>query len=173
MKKYFWVILIVVSAFSVSIVEVLSAETDALVQAGVAAAVKGEVRATTSPDTASRAIKSGDKIFMGDKVETGVDGQLQILLLDQTVFTLGPTSGITVDEFIFNPSNDDGKVKASMMKGIFRVVSGKVAHKKPRTCQSIFPPVRSVFAARMWPGSLTDKNRWSFFSGRSVWGASM
>jgi hypothetical protein len=93
MKKYFWVILIVVSAFSVSIVEVLSAETDALVQAGVAAAVKGEVRATTSPDTASRAIKSGDKIFMGDKVETGADGQLQILLLDRRSLRSAPQVG--------------------------------------------------------------------------------
>ena len=108
-------------------------------QAGVAAAVKGEVKATTPPDKTARELKSGDKIFMGDRIETGADGQLQILLLDETVFTLGPSGSIKVDEFVFDPSNDEGKVKASMMKGIFRVVSGRVAHKKPENMSVDLP----------------------------------
>lgn len=143
MKKYFRVALMALGIVSIGICGILFAETDGLVQAGVAAAVKGEVKTTTPPDKTSRVLKSGDKIFMGDKVETGADGQLQILLLDQTVFTLGPASGITVDEFIFNPGNDDGKVKASVMKGIFRVVSGKVAHKKPEN-MSVDLPAGSI-----------------------------
>ena len=143
MKKNVWLIAIVLSVVSTGMAGISFAEAEGLVQAGVAAAVKGEVNATTPPDQTSRKIKSGDKIFMGDKVETGADGQLQILLLDQTVFTLGPASGITVDEFIFDPSNDDGKVKASMMKGIFRVVSGKVAHKKPEN-MSVDLPAGSI-----------------------------
>lgn len=101
------------------------------VQAGVAAAVEGEVTAVTPPDKTGHALKSGDKVFMGDTVTTGAAGRLQILLLDETVFTLGPSGRITVDEFVYDPATDDGKVKASMAKGIFRVVSGKIAHKKP------------------------------------------
>jgi hypothetical protein len=100
------------------------------VQAGVAAAVQGEVKITTAGSPA-RVLKSGEQVLMGDTIETEADGKLQILLLDQTVFTLGPLSAITIDEFVYDPANDDGKVKASMLKGIFRVVSGKVAHKKP------------------------------------------
>ena len=115
------------------------AASKAPMQAGVAAAVKGEVKATTPPSKDTHLLKSGDQVFMGDKIETGTDGQLQILLLDQTVFTLGPLSGITVDEFVYNPANDDGKVKASMVKGIFRVVSGKVAHKKPENMSVDLP----------------------------------
>jgi hypothetical protein len=94
----------------------------------VAAAVKGEVKATTPPEKAAHALKSGDKVFMGDKIETGADSHLQVLLLDQTVFTLGPSSSITVDEFVFDPNNVENK--AGMVKGIFRAVSGKVANKK-------------------------------------------
>ncbi len=101
------------------------------IQAGVAAAVKGEVKVTTPPATAAHLLKSGEKVFMGDKIETGTDGQLQILLLDQTFVTLGSSSEITVDEFVYDPANDDGKVKASVIKGIFRIVSGRIAHKKP------------------------------------------
>ncbi|MFH1799959.1 MAG: FecR domain-containing protein [Candidatus Omnitrophota bacterium] len=112
-------------------------------QAGVAAAVKGEVQATTPPGQTAHLLKSGDQVFIGDKIETGADGQLQILLLDQTVFTLGPSAGIVVDEFMYDPANDNGKVKASMIKGIFRVVSGKVAHKKPEN-MSVDLPAGSI-----------------------------
>ena len=139
MKKYFGIAAIILGVLSAGTLGSLFAETAGPVQAGVAAAVKGDVKATTPPDKAPHALKSGDKVFMGDKIETGVDGQLQVLLMDETVFTLGPSSAITVDEFIFDPKNDDGKVKASMVKGIFRVVSGKVAHKKPENMSVDLP----------------------------------
>ena len=121
----------------------VSAGTETPMQAGVAAAVKGEVKAVTPPEKAAHPLKSGDPVFMGDKIETGADGQLQILRLDQTVFTLGPSSGIVMDEFMYDPANDNGKVKASMLKGIFRVVSGKVAHKKPEN-MSVDLPAGSI-----------------------------
>ena len=100
------------------------------VQAGVAAGVQGDVKISTAGAPA-RVLKSGDAVLMGDTIETEKNGKLQILLLDETVFTLGPLSAITVDEFVYDPASHDGKVRASMLKGIFRVVSGKVAHKKP------------------------------------------
>lgn len=143
MKKSIWIVHFLVVAFCVIVPLNLFATSEQPMQAGVAAAVSGEVKATTPPSKDSRILKSGDQVFMGDKIETGTDGQLQILLLDQTVFTLGPSSGITVDEFVYDPSNDDGKVKASMMKGIFRVVSGKVAHKKPEN-MSVELPAGSI-----------------------------
>ena len=105
-----------------------SAEPQSENQAGVAASVQGEVKATTPPAKSAHLLKSGDKIFMGDKIETGADGQLQILLLDQTVFSLGPLSAISVDEFVYDPENAGDK--AGMVKGIFRAVSGKVSSKK-------------------------------------------
>lgn len=76
---------------------------------------------------------------MGDKIETAADGGLQIQLLDGTVFTLGPSSAFIMDEFVYDPATDDGKVKAHMLQGIFRIVSGKVAHKKPENMVVDFP----------------------------------
>ena len=101
------------------------------IQAGSAVSVQGEVKAITSSDATVHFLKNGDPVFMGDKIETGSDGRLQIRLLDETVFTLGPSSAIVMDEFAYDPATADGKVRASMVKGIFRIVSGKVAHKKP------------------------------------------
>ena len=137
-KKYFFGILIFAFVLMGGVFGILFPASAASILAGVAAAVRGEVKAT-SGNTAEHSLKSGDKVFMGDQIETGKDGQLQVLLLDQTVFTLGPLSAIKVDEFAYNPSDNSGKVKASIMKGIFRVVSGKVAHKKPENMSVDLP----------------------------------
>lgn len=94
-------------------------------QAGTAGEVTGEVRATTPPVKAAHRLKEGDRIFMGDKIETGEGSQLQIQLLDGTVFRLGPRSTVTVDEFVYDPASAGSK--ADMVKGVFRAVSGKVA----------------------------------------------
>lgn len=109
----------------------LFAAVPGAVQAGTVVTVKGEANATTPPDTAAHALKIGDPVFMGDRIETGKDSQLQVQLLDQTVFTLGSSSGFTVDEFVYDPATDNGKVKTTMVKGIFRIISGNVAHKNP------------------------------------------
>jgi hypothetical protein len=105
------------------------------VQAGVAASVKGAVKATTPPEKRAHRLKDGDPIFMGDKIETEEDGQLQIQLLDQTVFSLGPLSTIMVDEFLYDPQS--AGAKGNMVKGIFRAVSGKVAQKKSEDVEEI------------------------------------
>ena len=128
MKKLFRIIAVVLFSAEVGICGNLFAEVVGSVQAGEAAAVRGEVKATTPPERVSHPLKDGDKIFMGDKIETGAGSQLQILLLDKTVFSLGPLSTITVDEFVYDPGNAGDK--AGMVKGIFRAVSGKMAQRK-------------------------------------------
>lgn len=128
MRDFFFKVFAILIVVSFTACGTLYAGAVDLVQAGTAGSVKGEVKATTPPEKIAHLLKSGDKIFMGDKIETGADGQLQILLLDQTVFTLGALSSITVDEFVYDPGNAGDK--AGMVKGVFRAVSGKVAQKK-------------------------------------------
>jgi len=103
-------------------------EGSAPIQAGTAASIKGDVKATTPPEKSAHRLKEGSEIFMGDKIETGPDGQLKILLFDKTVFTLGPLSTITIDEFVYDPEN--AEEKSSVVKGIFRAVSSKVAKRE-------------------------------------------
>lgn len=136
MKKSFWSLAALSLAVFMAACGDLYAETPEAVQAGVAASVEGDVKATTPPEKSAHRLKSGDPIFMGDKIETGAEGQLQIQLLDETVFTLGPLSTITVDEFVYDPGNAEGK--ANMVKGLFRAVSGKVAQKKPEDAPGEF-----------------------------------
>jgi hypothetical protein len=136
MKKNPWIVAAVFFIVLAGVRGNLFAETEGPTPAGEAASVQGEVKATTPPEKTARVLKSGDPVFMGDKIETGADGQIQILLLDQTVFTLGPLSTITIDEFVYDPGKAGDK--AGMVKGIFRAVAGKVSQKKPGDTPSGF-----------------------------------
>lgn len=117
-------------------------------QAGVAAAVRGDVTlvATTVPQpghVVGMAMGSGDKIFLGDNIETGPNAGMQIMLLDETIFTIGPDAGMVIDEFVYDPSTSTGQVTASVVKGAFRFVSGRVAKETPQN-MSVRTPVGTI-----------------------------
>ena len=107
-------------------------------QIGIVAAAKGKVE-LTMPGKVGRIAQSGQAVFMKDEIKTDAQGNLQILLLDETVFTIGPNSTLVIDEFVYDPKTQNGKVQASIAKGIFRYVSGKIAAKKPSNVTLKFP----------------------------------
>lgn len=100
---------------------------------GVAAAVAGQVRLDAVPGVREVGVDvaSGTPIFLGDAVTTGPGGRLQIMLLDETVFTIGPDAAMKIDKFVYDPSTGAGTVNASIAKGAFRFVSGQVAKRNP------------------------------------------
>ena len=106
--------------------------------AGVAAAVRGQVTLARVAIPA-REVVSGEDIFMRDNLRSGISSGMQILLLDETVFTIGPQSEIVVDEFVYDPSTSAGKVGATVVKGVFRFVTGKIAHKNPSDMRVALP----------------------------------
>lgn len=109
---------------------------------GVIAAVRGGVEITGSGLT-GRIVESGEPVFLGDAIKTGDEGHLQVMLLDQTVFTVGPRSSLVIDEFVYNPETRDGKVDARVVKGLFRMITGEIGRKKPENL-NIKLPVGSV-----------------------------
>ena len=101
-------------------------------QAGVSAAVRGQVAlARASQNIVGKQVESGDPIFLGDAITSGRDSGMQVMLLDETVFSIGPNSEIAIDEFVYDPSTESGKVTASVAKGVFRFITGKIARKRP------------------------------------------
>jgi len=113
---------------------------DGAQQAGVAAAVRGNVLlAAATPGTETQRggqvvgenIASGDKIFLGDMIETGPSSGLQSMLLGETIFTIGPSAAMTIDSFVYDPASGAGEVTTQVLKGAFRFVSGKVAKNEP------------------------------------------
>lgn len=114
------------------VMEVAQAQAPAAVKAGIAAAVRGPVQQISRGDPVGRAVQSGDAIFLGDEIKTGPTAGLQIVLLDETVFTIGPNASLAVDQFVYDPSSGKGKVAARIVTGAFRFVSGRVARNDPK-----------------------------------------
>ncbi|HLW74516.1 MAG TPA: hypothetical protein VKT74_05560 [Gammaproteobacteria bacterium] len=100
------------------------------VRTGAAAAVQGEVYRLTSSGR-KVPITSGMPIFLNEHVVTGSTGRLQVLLLDETVFTIGPDSDMVLDDFVYDPATNLGKISAQITKGVFRFVTGKVRSSQP------------------------------------------
>ncbi|MGD0293873.1 MAG: FecR family protein [Terracidiphilus sp.] len=96
---------------------------------GTAAAIHGEVYRVVG--NRQEPITSGMTVSLYDNIITGPNGHMQIQLLDETVFTIGPESDMVLDEFVYDPNTSAGVVTARITKGIFRFVTGKVARKDP------------------------------------------
>jgi hypothetical protein len=141
---------VVVSSSVTSSVPVVPANLD---RVGVVAAAAGKVELISSGQ-ASRVAQSGDPVFMGDEVKTDASGRLQILLLDETVFTIGPNSTIIIDKFVYDPKSNKGEIKASITKGVFRYVSGKIAAKNPDAVKVKLPAATLGFRGTIVGGSV-------------------
>ena len=57
----------------------------------------GVVRtASLAPQAAIGQISSGQSLYLGDDIEVGPRGRLQVMLLDETVFTLGANTRMRI-----------------------------------------------------------------------------
>ena len=92
---------------------------------GIVGAISGTVK------TETRELKTGDKIYLNETILAGAGSGTQILLLDQSTFTIGEDSEVVMDTFIFDPATNDGKIVASVKQGSLKVISGLISKKNP------------------------------------------
>ena len=69
---------------------------------------RGNPLSCANSEIPSGPLESGTRIYLGDKIDVASDACMQILLLDETVFTLGRGARLTIYEFVFNPSTQSG-----------------------------------------------------------------
>ena len=92
---------------------------------GIVGAISGTVK------TETRELKTGDKIYLNETIVAGAGSGTQILLLDQSTFTIGEDSEVVMDTFIYDPATNDGKIVASVKQGSLKVISGLISKKNP------------------------------------------
>jgi hypothetical protein len=125
-------------------------------QAGVTAAVRGNVEIASVSGAVGKLVTSGEPVYLGNAIKSGPNSGLQILLLDQTTFTVGPNSEITIDKFVYDPQSGTGKVSASVAKGVFRFVTGKVAQTNPSDMEVKLPVGTIGIRGTIAMGSVDD-----------------
>ena len=92
---------------------------------GIVGAISGTVK------TETRELKAGDKIYLNETIFAAEGAGTQILLLDQSTFTIGSDSEVVMDTFIYDPATNDGKIVANVKKGSLKVISGLISKKNP------------------------------------------
>jgi hypothetical protein len=72
--------------------------------------IRGEVHLLTS-DGRGALLSAGDTVpLLGQpRITTGPDGHVQLILPDETVFTLGPDADMVLDEFVYDPNSPSGR----------------------------------------------------------------
>ncbi len=109
---------------------------------GKNAAVRGDVTIRTEGQAAKQALV-GQSVFLGDQVNSAHLSSLQVLLLDQTVFTVGPNCELVIDKFVYDPGTKKGGLAAKVSKGAFRFMSGNISRANPDSVD-IKTPVASM-----------------------------
>lgn len=110
---------------------VVAQPTLASVEIGQAAVVRGVVNVERAGE--KQILNAKDKVYQGDKITTGEKGRVQLILVDDTIFTIGRAAEILLDKYVYDPSTHDGASEVKAKKGTFKFVTGKIAKKDPRS----------------------------------------
>ena len=86
-------------------------------------------------------LKIKESILFGDVIKTGPKTNMQILFDDQTVFTIGENTEIVINEFIYDPNqnNELNKISAEIFQGSLKVVTGLISKKNPKNLSITLP----------------------------------
>ncbi len=116
-----------VGAFLIAVVVPVNSQQS---QVGVAAAVRGSVQVQSGG--AARAPSGGEAMLLGDRVVTQRQSGMQVLLLDESVFTIGESNDLVIDRFVYDPDRSVGEIAARSTQGFLRFVSGGVGAIAPQ-----------------------------------------
>lgn len=75
-------------------------------------------------------IKLGTTVEENDKVETK-NGKVKITFKDNTIVSVTESSSLVIDDFVYDPKSNTGKLGLKAAVGTVRYVSGAVAHNNP------------------------------------------
>jgi hypothetical protein len=90
-----------------------------------------EGRAYVLRDGAQAPLTAGSDIFTADQIVTGAGSKLGLILIDDTVMSMGPSSVLSIDRMLFEPEQDKLDMGVMMKAGTFSVQSGQIAKLAP------------------------------------------
>jgi hypothetical protein len=68
----------------------------------------------------------GEEVFRNEIVKTGVDSTAKLVFLDSTNLGVGPTSRVTLDQFVYVGETNGQKMAINLARGVFRFTTGKL-----------------------------------------------
>lgn len=120
---------------------------------GVSAAVRGNVFVKSGASGQQRA-KQDQSILLQDEVLTKRQSALQILLLDESVFTVGENCEMVIDRFVYDPDKKTGEMSSTIVKGAFRFMSGRIGKANPKNATVVTPSATIGIRGTMFEGTV-------------------
>ncbi len=93
---------------------------------GVAASITPSAEGGSG--TAFQTLAPGSELHANETVRTGDVGKADLVFVDRTNLTVGPTSEVVLDKFVYDPVGSKGKVVLQATRGSFRFVTGTQDH---------------------------------------------
>ena len=110
----------------------LAAAAEAADAIGSVIVAKGSCFAVRQNGT-SRKLAVKSPIFLNDRIVTKAGSSIQIMLKDDSVISQGEKSELVIDEYVYKAPAKKDNVKSTIkaVKGLFRVVTGKITSLNP------------------------------------------
>jgi hypothetical protein len=75
--------------------------------------------------------KPGDAVYAIDSLKTDADGTLGVTLMDDTRLSLGPSSEVRLERYVFAPAEGGLGMVLNFVRGVAAYVSGRMAKLAP------------------------------------------
>ena len=76
-------------------------------------------------------VKVGMPVQESDKVVTGTDGTVGITFADNSLLSVGPSSVLAIDRYVFDSTTHAGQFDSTLSRGTLAVISGKMVRQSP------------------------------------------
>lgn len=96
---------------------------------GLVKTVSGEAYVISGDAKVRAAV--GTPVFLGSQLKTGSQSTLGVTFKDETVMSFGSNTDMTVDEYLYAPSQGKLKLVTKLAKGSLNYVSGTIAKLQP------------------------------------------
>ena len=94
--------------------------------------------------SSDRQLEQGQDVYLGDAIVTSEDARMRVRFNDGSTLTLGGNARVVVDSWIYDTSEPSKSEQSlTMVKGVFRFVSGKIGKLAP-TKVAFATPVATI-----------------------------
>ena len=79
------------------------------------------------PGGLDRVLRVGTDVQANEIISTAADDRAHLVFLDGTTLTIGPSSSMTIDKFVYDPTTQKGELAVNATKGVFRIIGGRIS----------------------------------------------
>ena len=94
---------------------------------GVAASTRPNAEAIIGAN--SQTLSAGSELYTNETVRTGNRGAADLVFIDNSNLSVGPSSEVLLDQFVYDPIGSSGIVVSQATRGKFRIATGSQDHR--------------------------------------------